>query len=581
MRTSVRLLFVFAFFIAFLSSHAQNQKNTNHFKLKVKKSSEKFTDIINFTKARSFFLANEWDSTLVYTMRQLNVASNNKELNNYCHLFRAQSFLEKKLFKEAQKEFSKISRDFEFYNNVRVLLGSVALELEDYETAINYYKEIEQLDDNQLLGIRRENLIHNMGLCYLHLKEYITSERYLMKSLQTQEAQLDTLEMIGSNGDLGNLYYVQYKDDLAIPYFEKAYALSKYVDDPMAKQNAAKNMAIVAENKKKYKEALIYRKEFEQWKDSVNDQIKIWEVAEREKLDAARENQKKVGLLQAQNKIKIAERNGFFYSALVLLVLLIVVFFFYKEKVKNNKIITEQKETLNELNATKDKLFSIVSHDLRSSVEALKKSNTKLFESLETKNISALDKLLQSNSAIVNGAYSLLDNLLHWALLQTKQSYFEIQQMRLFFIAEQVAYNYKPLMLEKKLHFENTVSKKDIVFADQETLKLILRNLLDNAIKFSKPNGSIKIYSQNNSQEYCNLVIEDTGLGMSEAKRLELLKGTKLLSKKENENIIGTGLGLQLCKSMIKKNKGLFAIESELQKGTKMIVSLRKTLPNG
>lgn len=514
-------------------------------------------------------------------MRQLNVASNNKELNNYCHLFRAQSFLEKKLFKEAQKEFSKISRDFEFYNNVRVLLGSVALELEDYETAINYYKEIEQLDDDQLLGIRRENLIHNMGLCYLHLKKYITSERYLMKSLQTQEAQLDTLEMIGSNGDLGNLYYVQYKDDLAIPYFEKAYALSKYVDDPMAKQNAAKNMAIVAENKKKYKEALIYRKEFEQWKDSVNDQIKIWEVAEREKLDAARENQKKVGLLQAQNKIKIAERNGFFYSALVLLVLLIVVFFFYKEKVKNNKIITEQKETLNELNATKDKLFSIVSHDLRSSVEALKKSNTKLFESLETKNISALDKLLQSNSAIVNGAYSLLDNLLHWALLQTKQSYFEIQQMRLFFIAEQVAYNYKPLMLEKKLHFENTVSKKDIVFADQETLKLILRNLLDNAIKFSKPNGSIKIYSENNSQEYCNLVIEDTGLGMSEAKRLELLKGTKLLSKKENENIIGTGLGLQLCKSMIKKNKGLFAIESELQKGTKMIVSLRKTLPNG
>jgi light-regulated signal transduction histidine kinase (bacteriophytochrome) len=76
------------------------------------------------------------------------------------------------------------------------------------------------------------------------------------------------------------------------------------------------------------------------------------------------------------------------------------------------------------LNATKDKLFSIVSHDLRSSVNALKVSNGKLQESLESKNFAELDTQLHNNSAIANGAYNLLDNLLHWALLQTKQSYF-------------------------------------------------------------------------------------------------------------------------------------------------------------
>jgi light-regulated signal transduction histidine kinase (bacteriophytochrome) len=74
------------------------------------------------------------------------------------------------------------------------------------------------------------------------------------------------------------------------------------------------------------------------------------------------------------------------------------------------------------LNATKDKLFSIVSHDLRSSVNALV-SNGKLQESLESKNFAELDTQLHNNSAIANGAYNLLDNLLHWALLQTKQSY--------------------------------------------------------------------------------------------------------------------------------------------------------------
>jgi light-regulated signal transduction histidine kinase (bacteriophytochrome) len=106
------------------------------------------------------------------------------------------------------------------------------------------------------------------------------------------------------------------------------------------------------------------------------------------------------------------------------------------------------------LNATKDKLFSIVSHDLRSSVNALKVSNGKQAES----------KTLQSwipnciTTAIANGAYNLLDNLLHWALLQTKQSYFK-ESLRLFFIVEQMVYNYKPLMLDKNIHFENKVLK--------------------------------------------------------------------------------------------------------------------------
>jgi signal transduction histidine kinase len=127
-------------------------------------------------------------------------------------------------------------------------------------------------------------------------------------------------------------------------------------------------------------------------------------------------------VLEAENKVKIAERNGLFF----LRFFFNVVWhgdLFLQTKVRNNKIILAQKR-LDELNATKDKLFSIVSHDLRSSVNALKVSNGKLQESLEQKNFAELDTQLHNNSAIANGAYNLLDNLLHWALLQTKQSYF-------------------------------------------------------------------------------------------------------------------------------------------------------------
>ena len=111
--------------------------------------------------------------------------------------------------------------------------------------------------------------------------------------------------------------------------------------------------------------------------------------------------------------------------------------------------------------------------------------------------------------------------------------------------------------------------------------KIILRNLLDNAIKFSNAGGIIKIYTQFTKDGFLDLVVEDYGIGMNKKTLEKLRKETISVSEKENNGIIGSGLGLQLCKSMIKKNKGVLTIESELGKGTKMIVSLLKPLTNG
>ena len=115
------------------------------------------------------------------------------------------------------------------------------------------------------------------------------------------------------------------------------------------------------------------------------------------------------------------------------------------------------------------------------------------------------------------------------------------------------------------------------MFVDLDSLKIILRNLLDNAIKFSESNDKISIYIRPSKDEFCNLVVEDSGLGMDNDTQQELLKETSLLSKKGNVEHIGSGLGVQLCKLMIKKNGGKLAIESQIKFGTKFIVSLLKT----
>ncbi|MBF4517514.1 tetratricopeptide repeat protein [Flavobacterium sp. ANB] len=546
----------------------------------IKKAAIKHKENINFNKTVTFFVEKKWDSTIVYSMKTLSV-NKNPEIVDYCRYCRGFSFRNKKLYNEAKKEFNNISASFLFYYKVKVNLGEIALEQKEFETALNYFKEVQKLPYKTGYELKNSIILHNIGICYLHLKKFSEAEEYLFRSSKIQEKQKDSLLLIGSYMDLANLYYEQYKDNQAIPYFEKAYHLSKMVNSFDLKRAAAVNMAAVEENRKNFPLALTYRKEFEQWKDSLNDQNKVWAIAEVEKKFAVKQKQKEVDVLAAENKLKAAERNGFIISSVLLLILFGAGVYFYRQKIRNNKIILAQKNELDELNATKDKLFSIVSHDLRSSVNALKTSNGKLIENLKSKNFSELDVLLHNNSDIANGAYNLLDNLLNWALLQTKQAYFYQESLHLSSIVQHVEYNYKPLMLNKNINYKNNVAASDYVFADMDSLKIIIRNLLDNAIKFSQENGTISIYTRPSSDDFCFLVIEDTGSGMNAATKKELLKETVLLSKKKNDENIGTGLGMQLCKSMIHKNGGKLDIESEENVGTKIIIALQKIKNNG
>ncbi|WP_064965456.1 tetratricopeptide repeat-containing sensor histidine kinase [Tenacibaculum ovolyticum] len=567
-------------FLFLLSTHLFSQNSLKdsllYFNISKKLKSYNFKNHLN--KASIFFNQQNWDSTLIYTNIQLTSFNQSLIVKDYSHFLRGHSFKKKDLDIEALKQFNLISFDFDFYEVVKIRLGEIYIKEKKYKKALALFLEISKLSKKEHPYIKQKNIIHNIGICHLQLKNYKEAENYFLESLEDEN---DTLELIFSYTNIATLYYDQYKDNIAISYFKKAYDLSRNTENHDSRRFTSKNMSIIEENRKEFQKALIYRKEMERWKDSLNDQNKIYEVAKLEKEFAVKEKQKEVDILQVKNELQATQRTIFLYAAIGLLILLSISIYFYREKVKRNKIIAHQKENLDVLNATKDKLFSIVSHDLRSSVNALKTSNSVLLDNLASKNIVALGNLLKKNSAIVNGAYGLLDNLLHWALSQTKQGYFEITATRLFFMVEQMAYNYKPLMLEKNIQFENKVLKKAIAFADQESLKLVIRNLLDNAIKFSTKDGIIKVYSRNKQEGYCDLIVEDTGMGMSNDTRLKLLEDTLLLSKKEHETVIGTGLGLQLCKTMIKKNNGKFSIESELGIGTKMIVSLPKKQDNG
>ncbi|WP_310555608.1 tetratricopeptide repeat-containing sensor histidine kinase [Flavobacterium sp.] len=576
----VKYIFYLLLSIITPSSFGQQKENEQLFYTSIEElAKSKYQNQINFNKAIKYFIEKNNDSTLIYCNRQL--VENNKipEVNDYCHYFRMKSFKNKKLYKEALKESNIVSEKFKYYNDLQIAIGQLYLELYQFKKALSYFLKVEKSQSQNLLDLA--DLNENIGVCYLHLKNYNDSEKYLLKSSEILNLEKEEDKLYYNSTNLANLYYEQYKDKEAIFYFEKAYLISKESKNYSKKKSAANNMAVVEENRKNFEKALIFRKEAEKWNDSLTDQNKIWAVADVEKKFAITQKEKEIRVLEVENEIKNTQRNGLFLVALLLLSMFGIGFYFYRQKIKTNKIILAQKDNLDELNATKDKLFSIVSHDLRSSVNALKTSNTKLLSNLETKNYAELDVLLHKNNAIANSSYNLLDNLLNWAQQQTNQLFFQKESLHLHSIVQQVEYNYKPLASNKNIELINKVEKNVFVFMDLDSLKIIMRNILDNALKFSKEKGTISIYTQNSETDFIQLVIEDSGIGMSANVIQELLQKNMQLSKKNNKEIIGTGLGMQLCKSMIAKNEGKLDIESKEGLGTKIILFLPKDKANG
>ncbi len=571
MKLQFLLIFLGSFLFVFSFSKVENFEKFINFQKKDNQASRK-TD---FDKAEYFFSKKNWDSTIIYTSKTIRISKQQNVLY-YCHYLRGCSYMKKELYGEALKEFDALPESFYLYNKILRYYAGIALEQKKFNEAICYFNILKKHPN---YNTEKYYVLNGLGVCYLHLKAYKKAEVYL--SQFTALPKKDTLSSIGMYSNIANLYYIQYKDNQAIPYFEKAYHLSQKTNNHKLRRTTSKNMAVVEENRKNFAKSLIYRKEFEQWSDSLHKQNKIKGIAELNNKHAVEQKQKQIQLLEVENKAKIMQRNGFIIFSVLLFLLLSTGLYFYIQKNRANKLILSQKEELSNLNTTKNQLLSVIGHDLRSSVHALNQSNTKLLKNIDKGNFESLGSTARKSTVIGRSTYNLLENLLHWATLQTHQLYFSIESINLHAVMQQVTYDYQPLFEHKNLIFKNTIPEPTFVTADLDSLKVVIRNILDNAIKFSKKEGTITTYTYTTMDEYLYFVIEDTGIGMDTTTREALLTKGKLLNKKKDQKGIGTGLGIRLCISMIQKNKGKLQIESTPDTGTKMIIALPKSVENG
>ncbi len=234
---------------------------------------------------------------------------------------------------------------------------------------------------------------------------------------------------------------------------------------------------------------------------------------------------------------------------------------------------TTSEEELRLLNATKDKFFSIIAHDLKNPFNSLLGFSELLkndFESYNTEEVKRFIGIIYESS---KHGFDLLENLLQWSRSQTGRIAFLPDLVSLRDIINGSVDLLKSSADNKEIKIYNELKDELEVFGDIEMLSTVFRNLISNAIKFTPRNGRIKIKSKRNSKTVEVSVI-DTGVGISEEKIPDLFRIDRQVSTFGTANEKGTGLGLILCKEFIDKHKGRIKVTSERKNGSEFKVIL-------
>jgi PAS domain S-box-containing protein len=242
---------------------------------------------------------------------------------------------------------------------------------------------------------------------------------------------------------------------------------------------------------------------------------------------------------------------------------------------ETNKKLLESQENLKELNAMKDKFFSVIAHDLRSPISSFLSVSDYLSNPSHNVSREQMLHFAKGLNASAGHLYKLLENLLQWSIFQTGGLIFKPTNFDLKEIIDSNIDLIKKDADNKKISVSNKLKTSTFAHADVNMINTVLRNLINNSIKFSNIGGKINILVSEKNK-FLEVAVEDNGVGISEANIDKLFRIDFRLSTEGTMEEKGTGLGLILCKEFVEKNGGSIKVASKPGKGTIIIFTLVK-----
>ncbi|MEM6831907.1 MAG: tetratricopeptide repeat-containing sensor histidine kinase, partial [Bacteroidota bacterium] len=418
-------------------------------------------------------------------------------------------------------------------------------------------------------------IMGNRALVYWKTDNRSKAKKDLLQAIEMLEPLGDRFGMSDYYNQLGNIYYEESLFDQAIEYTMKGLEMSKSVGLKEQVRDAAKLLYQAYQKKGVYDKALNYQTQYYAYKDSIQNLETTQKLANLRTEYEVGQKQTEVDLLLEQKRSNqiIMITGGIIL--LVVICLVIVIYRYSKAKSRLNKQLEEQKNSLLVLNQTKDKFFSIISHDLRGPVNSLSGllNVTRHFvtNGKENQLLDMVDKMDYSIDRLVK----LLDNLLNWALQQRGHFPYFPEKITLKFVLMEVIDMFKDMAVSKNISLSCEMDESIELYTDKNATSTILRNLISNAIKFTPDGGKVAIHSQTDAANNVALItVKDDGVGIPKEKLENLFKLNEKISTRGTSGERGVGLGLQLVVEFVELNKGKIDVDSETDKGTTFTVSL-------
>jgi two-component system, sensor histidine kinase and response regulator len=246
---------------------------------------------------------------------------------------------------------------------------------------------------------------------------------------------------------------------------------------------------------------------------------------------------------------------------------------------ESQKKVLKQNQLLAELNTTKDKLFSIIGHDLRSPISSVMGMIEMLKKKYKVLEPDQIEEFLNLMFEGVENGFKLLENLLEWSRFQIGMTRFSPLGFGIKSLIDSNLKLLKPAADNKSIELSTNLKKNIVVHGDENMINTVLRNLLSNAIKFTRTGGKVSVSVIQKDKNVC-ISVEDTGIGMKRDDIDKLFKIGENFSTYGTENEKGTGLGLCLCNEFIEKHNSSIMVESEPEKGSKFSFVLPAGLTN-
>ncbi len=239
-----------------------------------------------------------------------------------------------------------------------------------------------------------------------------------------------------------------------------------------------------------------------------------------------------------------------------------------------NAQLDEKNAQLKELNASKDTFFSIIAHDLRNAFSGFLGMIQLIVENIGNYDQEELKKFIGILQNTSKKLYTLLENLLTWARIQQGAIHYAPRALNIQMVVQRNATILSPTAEQKQITLVNAIQEEMLVYGDEEMIDTVVRNLLSNALKFTRSGGTVTVSSRL-VEGHVEVTVSDTGIGISEENIAKLFRIDAKYKRVGTAQEQGTGLGLILCKEFVERNNGNIQVESEVGQGT----TFRFTLP--